>query len=106
MEAGMEKDFKFNESISFIVQCANQQEIDFLWKKLSAVPESEQCGWCKDKYGISWQIIPEDMGELIENSAALEAMMLMKKIDIKKDRKSTRLNSSHVANSYAACCLT
>src|SRR5690625_7961060 len=53
MDAGMEQDFKFNESISFIVQCANQQEIDFLWKKLSAVPESEQCGWCKDKYGIS-----------------------------------------------------
>lgn len=84
MDAGMDQDFKFNESISWIVRCKNQQEIDFLWEKLSMVPESEQCGWCKDKYGISWQIIPENMGELIENSAALEAMMLMKKIDIKE----------------------
>lgn len=84
MDAGMEQDFSFNESISWIVRCKNQQEIDFLWEKLSAVPESEQCGWCKDKYGISWQIIPANMGELIGNSAALEAMMRMKKIKIKE----------------------
>jgi predicted 3-demethylubiquinone-9 3-methyltransferase (glyoxalase superfamily) len=48
--------FKFNESVSFMVACKDQTEIDYLWEKLSAVPESEQCGWCKDKFGLSWQI--------------------------------------------------
>jgi predicted 3-demethylubiquinone-9 3-methyltransferase (glyoxalase superfamily) len=48
----------FNEAISFIVSCDTQEEIDHYWKKLSAVPEAEQCGWLKDKYGVSWQIVP------------------------------------------------
>lgn len=84
MDAGMEQDFRFNESISWIVRCKNQQEIDFLWEKLSAVPESEQCGWCKDKYGISWQVIPANIGELVRKPAAMETLMKMKKIDMKK----------------------
>lgn len=54
--------FKFNESISFIVHCDTQEEIDHYWKKLSADPSSEQCGWLKDKYGLSWQIAPTDGG--------------------------------------------
>lgn len=58
-------EFKFNESISFSITCKNQAEIDFYWSKLSSVPESEQCGWCKDKYGLSWQVVPENMGELM-----------------------------------------
>lgn len=74
--------FKFSEAVSFVVNCADQAEIDRLWSALSAVPESEQCGWCKDKYGVSWQIIPANMGELISNQNAAAAMMQMKKIDI------------------------
>jgi predicted 3-demethylubiquinone-9 3-methyltransferase (glyoxalase superfamily) len=74
--------FKFNEAISFIVSCQDQEEIDYYWSKLSHVPESEQCGWCKDKFGISWQIIPANMGELISTGPAIQKMMSMKKITI------------------------
>lgn len=79
--------FKFNESISFQVECKDQAEVDDLWEKLSAVPESEQCGWLKDKFGVSWQIIPKRMGELLsgddeKSDRALQAMLQMKKIDL------------------------
>jgi predicted 3-demethylubiquinone-9 3-methyltransferase (glyoxalase superfamily) len=73
-------EFKFNESVSFMVSCKDQAEIDYFWEKLSAVPESEQCGWCKDKYGLSWQIVPENMGELMKRPNAFEHMLSMKKI--------------------------
>ncbi len=82
--------FKFNESTSFYVECGNQEEVDYFWEKLSAVPESEQCGWLKDKYGLSWQIIPKQMGELMSDSdkekagRVTEAMLKMHKIDISK----------------------
>jgi predicted 3-demethylubiquinone-9 3-methyltransferase (glyoxalase superfamily) len=58
MDSAHEHRFAFNEAISFIVNCENQKEIDYYWEKLSAVPEAEQCGWLKDKYGVSWQIVP------------------------------------------------
>lgn len=80
--------FTFNEAVSFTVSCADQAEVDYYWEKLSAVPEAEQCGWCKDKFGISWQIIPTRMGELLSDSdtekagRATQAMMAMHKIDI------------------------
>jgi predicted 3-demethylubiquinone-9 3-methyltransferase (glyoxalase superfamily) len=74
--------FKFTEAISFVVGCDDQEEIDYYWEKLSAVPASEQCGWLKDKYGLSWQIVPRNMDELIKSPAAMAAMMKMKKIDI------------------------
>lgn len=76
--------FKFNESISFVVSCKDQEEIDYYWDKLSAHPEAEQCGWVKDKFGVSWQIIPVNMGELIKTPQAMQAMLKMKKIDINK----------------------
>ena len=57
--------FKFNEAISMEVDCRDQEELDYFWGKLSAVKESEQCGWCKDKYGLSWQIVPTRLGELL-----------------------------------------
>ena len=82
--------FKFNESISFYVECDGQEEVDYFWEKLSAVPESEQCGWLKDKFGISWQIIPKQMGEILSSpdhekaGRAVHAMMQMKKIDLAK----------------------
>lgn len=81
-------EFKFNEAISFSIACKDQEEIDYYWDKLSRVPESEQCGWCKDQFGLSWQVVPADMGKLMSgpdgshNPAAFQAMMQMKKIDI------------------------
>ena len=80
INAGSE--FKFNESVSFMIGCKDQEEIDYLWEKLSSVPASEQCGWCKDKYGLSWQIVPENMGELMERPGAYQKMMQMKKLVI------------------------
>ncbi len=74
--------FEFSGAVSFTVSCRDQAEIDHYWSKLSAVPEAEQCGWCKDKFGVSWQIIPENMGELVSTPSAMQAMMKMKKIDI------------------------
>lgn len=76
--------FKFNEAVSFMISCKDQEDIDYFWNKLSAVPESEQCGWCKDKFGLSWQIIPENMGELLKSDKALQAMLKMHKINIKE----------------------
>lgn len=75
-------EFKFNESVSFSVECKDQEEIDYYWEKLSAVPESEQCGWLKDKYGLSWQIVPENMGELMQRPNAFDHLMNMKKLVI------------------------
>ncbi|MDE0267791.1 MAG: VOC family protein [Acidimicrobiaceae bacterium] len=77
-------DFAFNEGVCFIVKCENQEEIDYYWDQLSAVPESEQCGWIKDEYGVSWQIMPENMEELISANPekTTPAMLSMKKIII------------------------
>lgn len=80
--------FKFNESISLLVDCKDQKEVDYYWGKFSAVKESEQCGWCKDKFGLSWQIIPKRLGELFANPdkekshRVANAMLQMKKIVI------------------------
>lgn len=75
-------EFKFNESVSFSIPCADQEEIDYYWERLSKVPESEQCGWCKDQYGLSWQIVPENMEELMKRPNAFANMMNMHKIVI------------------------
>jgi predicted 3-demethylubiquinone-9 3-methyltransferase (glyoxalase superfamily) len=80
--------FKFNESISFIVRCETQDEIDRFWEKLSADPEAEQCGWLKDKYGLSWQIVPTRMDEMLDSGTeeqkarVTQAFLPMKKLDI------------------------
>lgn len=75
-------EFKFTEAISFVISCKDQEEIDYFWSKLSAVPEAEQCGWCKDRYGLSWQVVPEHMGELMQRPGAFAHMMAMKKLVI------------------------
>ncbi len=75
-------EFKFSEAISFAIACKDQEEIDYFWEKLSAVPESEQCGWCKDKYGLSWQVVPEDMEALMKKPNAFKTLMQQKKIVI------------------------
>ncbi len=84
--------FAFNEAVSFIVECADQEEIDYYWERLSAVPESEQCGWVKDRYGVSWQIIPDNMGERIAKNPekTVPAMLSMKKIIIADLEKAGR----------------
>jgi len=87
MDSAWMHKFKFSEATSFIVDCKNQKEVDYYWKKLSADKKSEQCGWLKDKYGLSWQIIPSALNELIgkdKSGRVMQAMLKMKKIDIKK----------------------
>jgi predicted 3-demethylubiquinone-9 3-methyltransferase (glyoxalase superfamily) len=74
--------FKFTEAVSFAVRCESQQEVDDYWAKLTAGGSESMCGWLKDKFGLSWQIIPSRLGELIRNPKAVRAMMGMKKIDI------------------------
>ena len=74
--------FKFNESVSFVVRCDSQQEVDEYWAKLCAGGSESQCGWLKDKFGLSWQIVPTRLPELIGKPKALQAMLKMKKIDI------------------------
>lgn len=88
MDSSYDHKFTFNEAISFIVPCDTQKEIDFYWEKLSAVPDAEQCGWLKDKFGISWQIVPSNMNDFMEKGTeeqkkrVTEAFMKMKKFDI------------------------
>lgn len=74
--------FKFTEAVSFAVTCKDQEEIDYYWERLSSVPESEQCGWCKDRFGLSWQIIPENMDEIMRRPGAYAKMMEMHKLVI------------------------
>jgi len=85
-------DFKFNEAISLFIACKDQAEIDYYWNKLTqgGDPAAQQCGWLKDKYGVSWQVAPEQFDRLLGDpndpgsQRAMEAMMEMKKIDIAK----------------------
>lgn len=94
MDGGGEHHFAFNEAISFMVYCDNQEEIDYYWENLSAVPESEQCGWLKDKYGVSWQIVPRAMDEMMEKGTAeqigrvTQAFLKMKKFDLAELQKA------------------
>ena len=74
--------FKFTEAISFVVRCDSQQEVDDYWSKLSAGGSESQCGWLKDKFGLSWQIVPARLPELIKHPKAMQAMLKMKKLDI------------------------
>ncbi|HSY58862.1 MAG TPA: VOC family protein [Terriglobales bacterium] len=82
--------FKFSSAISFFVNCETQQEVDELWEKLSAGGETMQCGWLKDKFGVTWQIVPTILGELLhgkdarKSQSAMKAMMQMTKLDIAK----------------------
>jgi predicted 3-demethylubiquinone-9 3-methyltransferase (glyoxalase superfamily) len=75
-------DFKFTEAISFVVRCDSQQEVDDYWSKLSAGGTEVQCGWLKDKFGLSWQVVPAQLPELVKHPKAMQAMMGMKKLDI------------------------
>jgi len=80
--------FKFTEAISFVVDCKTQEEVDYFWSKLTEGGEESMCGWLKDRFGLSWQVIPTALGEMItdpdpaKSRRAMEAMLKMKKIDI------------------------
>jgi len=74
--------FKFTEAISFVVRCDTQQEVDEYWAKLTPGGSEIQCGWLKDKFGLSWQIVPARLSELIQHPKAMQAMLRMKKLDI------------------------
>lgn len=100
--------FTFNEAISLEIRCKNQEEIDYHWEKLTAGgdPSAQVCGWLKDKYGVSWQVIHEDMDELFEDEqspgaqAAMESMLEMKKIDwaaLKKAHDEANVTASRHA---------
>lgn len=91
LNGGPYEPFKLNGSVSFIVECETQDEIDFFWERLSAVPESEQCGWCTDKFGVTWQIVPRILDEMMRDpdkaEAVTSAFMPMKKIDLETIRR-------------------
>ena len=74
--------YQLSPAFSMFVSCDNQAEIDELWEKLSADPKSEQCGWLKDRFGLSWQIIPRELNELMTNGAAMKELMTMKKLNV------------------------
>ena len=82
--------FTFSPAVSFFVRCETQQEIDYLWEKLSAGGEAQRCGWLKDKFGVSWQIVPPILGELLndeddeKSNRVMQVMMKMSKLDIKE----------------------
>jgi predicted 3-demethylubiquinone-9 3-methyltransferase (glyoxalase superfamily) len=88
MDSAREHDFAFNEAVSFMVSCDTQAELDYYWDKLSAVPEAEQCGWLKDKYGLSWQVAPSDLNEMMQKGTpeqiarVTQAFLKMKKFDL------------------------
>jgi predicted 3-demethylubiquinone-9 3-methyltransferase (glyoxalase superfamily) len=97
LNAGPE--FKFNEAISLVVHCQDQQEVDYYWDKLSAGGQVIECGWLKDKFGLAWQIVPEVFLDLLRNSdnetrdRVMSAMMKMKKLDIETIRQAARKES-------------
>ena len=105
MDSDAEHQFTFTEATSFHVTCEDQDEVDRLWEALSAVPEAEQCGWLKDKFGVSWQIIPSVMPELLSDpdpekaGRVMQAMLQMKKIDI-AGLKAAYAGISHQTNGY------
>ena len=86
--------FKFNEAVSFMVNCTDQAELDFYWDKLSAVPEAEQCGWIKDRYGLSWQITSAEIDEMLykgtqeQADRVTKAFMPMKKLNLRKIKEA------------------
>jgi len=94
MESAHEHNFAFNEAVSLMVSCDDQSEIDYYWEKLSAVPQAEQCGWIKDKFGVSWQIVPADMNAMLQDADSertarvMQAFLKMKKFDLATLRRA------------------
>jgi predicted 3-demethylubiquinone-9 3-methyltransferase (glyoxalase superfamily) len=102
MDSAHEHKFAFNEAVSLLVHCDTQDEIDYFWRKLSAVPEAEQCGWLKDKYGVSWQVSSAAMDDMMRNGTReqvdrlTQAFLPMKKIDIAELKKAYEEAAAHL----------
>lgn len=100
MDSGHEHDFGFNEAVSLLVSCEGQEEIDAYWDRLSAVPEAEQCGWLKDRFGVSWQVAPADLDRFLSQGTeeqvarVTQAFMQMKKFDLAELRRAYEAESS------------
>jgi len=98
MDSAREHNYAFNEAISFVVNCDNQEELDYYWNKLSANPQAEMCGWLKDKYGVSWQIVPTILNELLsskdpgKSQRVMQKVLQMKKLDIEELEKAYKDN--------------
>jgi predicted 3-demethylubiquinone-9 3-methyltransferase (glyoxalase superfamily) len=92
LNGGKVPGFEFSPATSFAITCEDQAEVDHYWEKLSAVPEAEQCGWCTDKFGVTWQVVPKQLGELLSDPAKTEkvtaAFLKMKKFDIAELEKA------------------
>jgi predicted 3-demethylubiquinone-9 3-methyltransferase (glyoxalase superfamily) len=82
--------FHFNEAVSFFVRCDSQEEVDYYWEKLTAGGSESRCGWLKDRFGVSWQIVPARLGEWIRHPKAMEAMLRMKKLDMAELERAAR----------------
>jgi len=82
MDSGVTHGFTFNFGVSLMLECADQEELDGWWTQLSAVPEAEQCGWCADKFGVSWQLVPANLDELMAKPGSYQKLMGMKKIEV------------------------
>lgn len=94
LDSAHKHEFQFNEAVSLLISCENQQEIDYYWNKLSAVPEAEQCGWLKDKFGVSWQVNSAEMNEMMSKGTPeqvdrlVQSFLQMKKFDLAKLKKA------------------
>ena len=82
MDSAVDQDFTFNCGVSLVVECRDQAEIDRYWDALSAVPDAEQCGWCSDRFGVCWQVVPVNMAELMAKPGAYDKLLEMKKLEI------------------------
>jgi|SRR5665213_981965 len=80
----------FNSAVSFVIRCDNQDEVDYYWERLTSGGTEVQCGWLTDKFGVSWQVVPAKLGELLEKPKAMQAMMKMKKLDIAELERAAR----------------
>ncbi|HEV2754388.1 MAG TPA: VOC family protein [Actinomycetota bacterium] len=94
MDSAREHEFGFNEAVSFMIGCETQDEVDYYWERLSAVPESEQCGWVKDRFGVSWQVVPTVLDDLMsrgteeQTARVTQAFLGMKKLDVEELRRA------------------
>ena len=99
--------FRFTEAVSFVIRCDSQEEVDAYWAKLSAGGSEGQCGWLKDRFGLSWQIVPARLPELIRQPKAMQAMLGMKKIDLAEleraglEQLPVAVEGTHCAESFS-----
>jgi predicted 3-demethylubiquinone-9 3-methyltransferase (glyoxalase superfamily) len=95
-------DFKFSQAISFLINCETQEEVDYYWEKLGQGGEHQVCGWLKDKFGVTWQVVPTILDKLLQDpdpikaGKVMEAMLQMKKIDIEKLKQAYNQNSEKI----------